>query len=119
MIRKLHQLSHFGNMPLRRKGLKPVLHGWIILIGQELIVASLQKASHNGRNRKAILRIIDGGLKKLGKGQLAKALVQLGPGAGSTRNGHRNPAKEGDFIGAACGMSSLRCQMSWCIAATI
>ena len=96
-----------------------MLHGRVILVGQEFVVASLQKASHNGRNRKAILCIVNSRLKKLGKGQATKAFVQLSPSASSTRNGHRNPAKEGDFIGAACGMSSLRCQMSWCVAATI
>ena len=119
VVRQVHQLARFRNVPARCKGVEPMLHGRVILVGQEFVVACLQKASHDGRNRKAILRVVDSRLKKLGKGQATKAFVQLSPSASSAGNGHRHPAKEGDFIGAACGMSGLRCQMSWCVATTI
>ena len=119
MVRQVHQLARFRKVPARCKGVEPMLHGRVILVGQEFVVACLQKASHDGRNGEPVLRIIDGGLKKLGKGQLAKALVQLGPGAGGAGNCHRYPAKERNFVGTARGAGGLRRQMRGCVAAAV
>ena len=119
MVRQAHQLARFRNVPTRRKGVEPMLHGRVILVGQEFVEACQQEASHDGRNGEPVLRIIDGGLKKLGKGQLAKALVQLGPGAGGAGDGHGDPAEEGNFIGTARCPSRFRCKVGGGVAAAV
>ena len=101
------------------EGLEPVPHGRIILIGQELIVASLQKASHDGRNGEPVLGIIDGGLEELGEGQLPEAFVQLSPGTGGAGDGHGHPAEEGNFIGTARCPSRFRCKVGGGVAAAV
>lgn len=78
-------------------------------MGRELVHRNLPLMGNHRRQRKALPRQADRRLQQLGKGQLAKASGQLGPGRRAARDGHRCPAIE-RHLPVAGGLDRLYAQ---------
>ena len=121
MVRQRNQLARLRRyaIAMHIKGREPRRYRRIIFIRRESVYALLPKARHNRRNRIALLRIINCRLKKLRKGQTAKALMQLCPGRGRTGNRHSLPAAQRHPLRRTAGSHSLRRQALRSIAAAV